>query len=69
MSNLWLTLEVSPGSYIGDACKEAVAVADKIGVVVWFEFNGVKRRVRPGDSPVQLLASWERELKSSKPKR
>lgn len=49
MSTLWLTVEVSPGADIKDACRDAVALAGRPGLTIWFDFNGVKCLARAGD--------------------
>ena len=65
MSNLWLTMEVSPGSNIQRTCEEAVRLANFLGICIWFNFNGVKCLARPGDDPERICESWNRELQSS----
>lgn len=65
MSGLWLTLEVAPGACVGDVCKEAVRLANFLGVCVWFNFNSVKCLARPGDDPERIYESWDRELTSN----
>lgn len=67
MSNLWLTLEASAGAEISDTCREAVRVADRVGITVWFNFNGVKCLARPGDDPIALMEDWRKEMKSKHP--
>ena len=67
MSGLWITVEASPGSDIDSITKQAVKLADKLEMTVWFNFNGVKCLARPGDDAMALKHSWERELKSAKP--
>ena len=67
MSGLWITVEAAPGSNIDDVTKQAVALANKLEMTVWFDFNGVKCLARPGDDAMALKHSWERELKASKP--
>lgn len=60
--NLWLTVEVAPGSGIVRTCDEAVALAEKLGITIWFDFNGVKCLARAGDHPRRLEASWNRVM-------
>ena len=66
MSGLWITVEPSPGSDIDSITKEAVKLADKLEMTVWFDFNGIKCLARPGDDPLALKQSWERELRDAK---
>ena len=62
MSNLWLTVEVAPGSGIERTCDEAVALAEKLGITIWFSFNGVKCLARAGDNPRRLESAWDRVM-------
>lgn len=61
---LWLDVEVTPGSGIENACRDAVMLADKLGLTVWFDFNGVKCGARPGDDWQLLLANWSGVMES-----
>jgi hypothetical protein len=56
MSSLWLIVEVRPGADIAEACRDSVALAGRLGIVVWFGFNGVKCLARPGDNPEKIEA-------------
>ena len=62
MSNLWLTVDVAPGADIGRTCDEAVALAAKTGLTIWFNFNGVKCLAHDGDNPRGLEADWNRQM-------
>lgn len=64
MSVLWLTLEVEPGSKIEHACADAISIANRLGVTVWFMFNGVKCGARPGDDYSLLVRNWSRAMES-----
>lgn len=64
--SLWLDVEVSPGSHINDACRDAVGLANKLGLTVWFEFNGVRCGARPGDDWELLVANAHDEMASRK---
>lgn len=65
MSVLWLTVEVSPGASISNACDEAVALAWKTGLTIWFDFNGVKCLARAGDDPRRIEVDWNRVMASN----
>jgi hypothetical protein len=67
LQTLWLDVEVSPGSDIEDTCRDAVKLADKLGLTVWFDFNGVKCGVRPGDDWSLLVCNWRGVLESKSP--
>ena len=58
MSVLWLTVEVAPGSSINEAAPEAVALANKTGITIWFDFNGVRCLARAGDDPDMIVADF-----------
>lgn len=62
MSNLWLTVQVSPGAHIAMTCDEAVELADKTGLAIWFDFNGVRCLARPGDNPRGIEADWNKKM-------
>lgn len=64
--SLSITTEVSPGSNINDACSEAVALANKLGVVVGFDFNGVLCGARPEDDPELLVANFHRAMQGKR---
>ena len=64
MSNLWLTVDVQPGASISSACNEAIALAGRIGITIWFNFNGVKCLACKGDDPRRLEADWNRAMSS-----
>lgn len=64
MSNLWLTVEVRPGGDLSSTCAEAVVLAGKTGLTIWFDFNGVKCLARAGDDPQRIEADWNRVMDS-----
>lgn len=63
MSNLWLTVEVAPGAGIERTCDDAVALAARTGLSIWFNFNGVKCLAREGDDPRRIEEAWGIALK------
>ena len=65
MSTLWLTVEVSPGADIKDACRDAVVLAGRTGLTIWFDFNGVKCLAHADDDPSRIAAAWEISMKST----
>jgi hypothetical protein len=54
MSNFILRIEALGGSDIKSCAEDAVNIANKLNVVVGFDFNGVKCLACPGDSAKQL---------------
>lgn len=69
MSTIWLTVDVAPGTDITNACQDAVALANRTCITIWFDFNGVKCLARPGDNPEGIQASWRVEMKKDTPNR
>lgn len=57
---LELPVEVRPGSSINDAFSEALRIANTLGVVVTFDFNGTRCVARPGgDASVGVKRYWD----------
>lgn len=65
MSVLWLTVEVAPGSSIQEAAPEAVALANKTGITIWFDFNGVRCLARAGDNPDMIVADFFAQIRKT----
>lgn len=57
-----MKVDAFAGSDIYAACNEAIALADKLGLTVKFDFNGVLCMACAGDCPEQLEAAWREEL-------
>ena len=55
MSNFYLKLEAMGGADIENCSKDAVTIADKLGVAVLFDFNGVQCMACPGDNAQMLF--------------
>ena len=58
MSSLWLTVEVAPGSDIRQACAEAVLLAVRTDLTIWFDFNGIRCLARAGDDAAAISADF-----------
>lgn len=69
MNNLWLTVEAAPGAEIMRTCEEAVALAEKTGLTIWFMFNGVKCLARAGDNPRGIFDEWNKQMALKGPHR
>lgn len=65
MSNLWITVEVAPGCGIESACADAVALSKRLGITVWFNFNGVRCLADERTDPQRLESAWNDALLSS----
>ena len=65
MSVLWLTVEVAPGSSIREAADEAVSLATKTGLSIWFDFNGVRCLARTGDRPTAIVDDFYMQIKKT----
>lgn len=48
MTAIILRVELLAGSDIEDACKEIIALADRIQIIVMAKFNGVELLASPG---------------------
>ena len=59
-----LKLEFAAGEDIGNACCEAIRIANLLRVTVDFDFNGVKVMAKPGACPQELADEWLSVLKS-----
>lgn len=65
MSKIWITVEVAPGSDISEVSKEAITLATKLGVTVWFDFNDVRCGARPGDNAGRLVDAYRLAAKTN----
>lgn len=69
LSTLWLNVKISPASDIEQACQDAIALADDLGVTVWFDFNDVTCGARPGDDWKLLVANWRKNMLGKSPQK
>jgi hypothetical protein len=61
-----MTIEISPGERIENACKQAVATAIKKNSDVSFDFNGISITATPQSSPASLLSEWNAQMEASR---
>lgn len=66
MSTIYLKVKGLAGSEILQVSKEAIELANKVGVSVEFDFNGVVCVARPNESAESLAKNWEQEVSSKK---
>lgn len=59
-----LTLNFDPGNSIEDAFDDAAELANKIGCVMEFEFNGVHCIAYPGNNPRTGVERYYKAVKS-----
>lgn len=59
---LSLRVEATAGSQINRCCGQLVKLAQRLGVLVETEFNGVIIYARPTDDPDDLVRKWWRTL-------
>lgn len=59
-------VEVFGGTHISRAAEQATNVATLLGVVVHFEFNGVKCYARPNSDWRTLVKKWEELMDKGK---
>lgn len=57
---LSLSVKVSGGTPIEEACGEACALATRVGVWVHFKFNGVDCNAAPHSDPAELAITQQR---------
>ena len=63
-SNFWFNLEPMPGCNIYNCAKEAIRIAELLGVTVSFKFNGVDCGARAGDDPDLLVENYHYAMES-----
>ena len=59
-------VEAHPGQDITEASIQAIDLADRLGINVEFDFNGVTCVACPGAKAEQMVESFHRELVSKK---
>lgn len=59
-----LNIEFHAGEEIGNACREAIRIANMLRVTVVFQFNGVTVMAKPGACWIELSELWARALVS-----
>lgn len=57
-----IQIEIGAGYHIDKACEEAVEQADKIGLPISFDFNGIQVIVQPGEKPETAAARWNTDF-------
>lgn len=57
-SALYLDVQVYGGTDIRLACRDACALANKLGITVWFGFNGKRLHANPDTDWQRLVAGW-----------
>ena len=62
LTSLYLDVEVNAGSDIYPACRDACALADRMGITIWFKFNGKKLHANPGTDVHRLIAGWHQAI-------
>lgn len=58
------TIRINPmaGADVKATAEQAVSVADKLGIMIEYDFNGVTCMARPGDCPDSLAEDYHRAL-------
>jgi hypothetical protein len=57
--DLYIDLNVYGGAFIPSVIRQMVELANRIGISVWAELNGVRTLARVGDDPEKIHAAWE----------
>lgn len=65
MSATYLKIQGYAGSDILDCAREALYVANQIGIHVTFDFNGVHCTMAPGDDPQILVDEYNYQIDKS----
>ena len=69
MTAIILRVELLAGSDIEDACKEIIALADRIQVIAIAKFNGVELMAVPGDDAQIMVQEWHKLMDKEGPHR
>ena len=56
--SLYIDVQVCAGTDITIACRDACELAERIGMTVWFDFNGCRVHANPGTDWQRLVAGW-----------
>lgn len=62
LRSLTLKVELFAGTDVRDAAGDLCELANRVGVLIEADFNGVKLWARPGDSPQKLEDSYYEQL-------
>lgn len=65
MSCLTLTVDVPAGATIQDACKDAVALATRIGITIKIEFNDKIIFIFPNTNVNSLVLSYKEAVRNN----
>jgi sugar/nucleoside kinase (ribokinase family) len=60
LGELNITVEVLAGTHINDACRQAIALAKKLGIEIEFDFNGTIVRAKKGDTLKEVVDSFDK---------
>jgi len=63
-NTIWFNVEICPGADISRAAEDAIGLATKLGVTVWFHFNEVLCGASPNGNPVLLAKNYHAALGS-----
>lgn len=61
MDCIKISVEVRPGSQIGEAAKELCGLAGRLGNSIHTEFNGTPFRAYPGEQVADVCNRWSDE--------
>jgi len=57
-----LKVELFAGTGVREAACDMCELADRVGVLIEADFNGVKLWARPGDNPLKLVEAYHEKL-------
>lgn len=64
LHSLTINVELTPGSTVRDVACDLCSLADRVGTTVRAKFNDVTMLARPGDNPLDLAASYDKQSAS-----
>lgn len=58
-SDVYLDVKVYGGADIAKVCRDMIELADRLGITIWADLNGIRTLARPGDDPAALWKAWQ----------
>lgn len=65
MKNIYIKVEVLPGTLLAEAAREMCELATRLGITCEAKMNGVTVWARPHDDPKELARQIDKELESA----
>ena len=58
-----ITVDLLAGTSINDAASDLCELANRLGLLVEADFNGIKLWARPDDDPAELVSAYHEQLR------